>query len=200
MLQVRCIVCNPFQQNCYICWGEDRRATVIDCGVSSEQEQAEFRQIVDSEHLTVVAHLATHAHLDHLFGAAWLQRTYGVPVTLHEADMPLVSRLPSQAAAFGFPWADWDFSYERYTKDIRKGDLTLIPTPGHSPGGVCYYWPTEHVLFSGDTLFRCGYGRTDLWGGDYGTLMASLRKLAELPVETRVYPGHGEPTTIGAEF
>lgn len=77
--------------------------------------------------------------------------------------------------------------------------LSLIATPGHTPGSVCLYFPEDKILFSGDTLFRMGYGRTDLPGGNYSQLIRSLQRLFELPSDVRVYPGHGEPTTIGAE-
>ena len=75
----------------------------------------------------------------------------------------------------------------------------IIHTPGHTPGSVCLYFPEERKLFSGDTLFRCGYGRTDLPGGNYGQLISSLEQLMTLPPETEVFPGHGESTTIGYE-
>jgi hypothetical protein len=76
---------------------------------------------------------------------------------------------------------------------------SIILTPGHTPGSVCLYFPEEKVLFSGDTLFRNGYGRTDLPGGDFGQLVDSLNRLFALPPDTRVFPGHGDPTTIAAE-
>ena len=78
-------------------------------------------------------------------------------------------------------------------------NFQLLETPGHTPGSVCLYWPQEKVLFSGDTLFRMGYGRTDLPGGNMGQLIDSLERLFDLPSDVRVYSGHGEFTTIGAE-
>ena len=78
-------------------------------------------------------------------------------------------------------------------------NFELLETPGHTPGSVCLYWPEEKTLLAGDTLFRMGYGRTDLPGGNFGQLITSLERLFELPSDVRVYPGHGDPTTIGAE-
>ena len=81
----------------------------------------------------------------------------------------------------------------------QHSGLSVLPTPGHTPGSVCLYWPDEKVLLSGDTLFCMGYGRTDLPGGSYADLIASIRTLFDLPSDVIVYPGHGESTTIGAE-
>ena len=78
-------------------------------------------------------------------------------------------------------------------------NFELLETPGHTPGSICLYWPEEKTLLAGDTLFRMGYGRTDLPGGDMRQLIASLERLFTLPFDVRVYPGHGDPTTIGAE-
>ena len=85
------------------------------------------------------------------------------------------------------------------TPDRIQTELQIIHSPGHTPGSVCLYFPEEKVLFSGDTLFCMGYGRTDLPGGNYGQLLDSLEHLFTLPSDVRVFPGHGEPTTIGAE-
>lgn len=86
-----------------------------------------------------------------------------------------------------------------HTASADRQNFQLLPTPGHTQGSVCLYFPKEKILFSGDTLFRMGFGRTDLPGGNYGQLMDSLEQLFALPEDTAVYPGHGEPTTIGAE-
>lgn len=206
MVTIHSIVCNPFQERCYLIWDESKAAAVIDCGCSCLAEQKRLSDMVERNGLRVVAHLATHAHLDHLFGAAWLQRTYGVPVTMHEAELPLAQRIRQQTESFGLPWDDWDFDIQTFSAE--EANLLLPPewkmrwihTPGHSRGGVCYYMEEDGFLFSGDTLFCNGFGRTDLWGGDYATLMASLRRLAELPAETVVFPGHGEKTRIGNEL
>lgn len=215
MIDVRSIICNPFQERCYVLWDETKAAAVIDCGCSSLAEQKRLQDIVTRHDLHVVAHYATHAHLDHLFGAAWLYRTYGVKTYLHPADMPLAERLRQQTYAFGFPWDDWEFPIAAYEAPFlpanavplspncfAKGkgvDPIIIPSPGHSPGSVCLYYPDEEqpILFSGDTLFRDGFGRTDLWGGDYSLLMSSLQRLTkDLPKNTKVFPGHGETTYI----
>lgn len=204
MINTSSVICNPFQERCYVLWDETKAAAVIDCGCSSLAEQKRLQDIVTRHDLHVVAHYATHAHLDHLFGAAWLYRTYGVTTYLHPADMPLAERLRQQTYAFGFPWDDWEFpiaTYEApFSSDLNsKFKIQILHTPGHSPGSVCLYYPDEEqpILFSGDTLFRDGFGRTDLWGGDYSLLMSSLQRLTkDLPKNTKVFPGHGETTYI----
>lgn len=201
MISVNSIICNPFQERCYVIWDERKAAAVIDCGCSCTAEQKRLTDIVERNGLTVVAHWATHGHLDHLFGAAWLYRTYGVATTISDADMPLVKNLSKQAEAFGVPWDDFDFpTISADSLGNVSVKARLIQTPGHSPGGVCYYLEEEKILFSGDTLFASGFGRTDLWGGDYGVLMASLQQLGGLDEDTKVYPGHGPSTTIGQEL
>ena len=116
--------------------------------------------------------LFTHAHPDHICGQEYLERTYGLSAIIQPAE----GRLPIEG--FG---------------------IQVISTPGHKEDCVCYYLPEEDVLFTGDTLFQESIGRTDLPGGDMHQLMLSLRKLVVLPEQTKVYPGHGYPTSIAHE-
>lgn len=198
---------NPFRECTYVVSDDEGSAFVVDAGCSTLAEQERLKQYIDGQHLYVRAHLLTHAHLDHLFGARFLYENYGVLPHLHTADAFLFDRQEMQAAAFGCP-----FSGEPLTQFIPVNDsdvltigtlsLQVIHTPGHSAGSVCYYLTdaSRPVIFSGDTLFAGGVGRTDLPGGDAESLLSSLQaKLFVLPSETLVYPGHGFDTTIGAE-
>ena len=151
--------------------------------------------------------LATHGHLDHLWGAKWATDRWNVPVLIPEADIPMVKAMQSQYDLFGIRSTPQPFPIESLQSfQLSTFNFQLLPTPGHTPGSVCLYSPSLQggdgvgFLFSGDTLFRGGYGRTDLPGGDTSQLIASLRQLATLPPETQVFPGHGEPTTIGSEL
>ena len=148
--------------------------------------------------------LATHGHLDHLWGAAWACEQWHTPVLMHEADIPMAKAMQAQYDLFGIGGTPVPFPLEPITNDSlplgRAGvGFSLLSTPGHTPGSVCFYFPEDGVLFSGDTLFQMGYGRTDLPGGDIRQLWRSLDLLLALPPETVVYPGHGAPTTIAAE-
>ena len=153
--------------------------------------------------------LATHGHLDHLWGAAWACEQWHTPVLMHEADIPMAKAMQAQYDLFGIGGTPVPFPLEPLpvNPSIHHSaaeprlipSLKILPTPGHTPGSVCFYFPEDKVLFSGDTLFQMGYGRTDLPGGDIQQLWHSLDLLLALPPETVVYPGHGAPTTIAAE-
>ena len=162
--------------------------------------------------------LATHGHLDHLWGAAWACEQWHTPVLMHEADIPMAKAMQAQYDLFGiggtpvpFPLEPLPVNHSVSPPDglsaqrsvsvtvCQRSGLTILSTPGHTPGSVCLYFPEDGVLFSGDTLFQMGYGRTDLPGGDIRQLWRSLDLLLALPPETVVYPGHGAPTTIAAE-
>ena len=157
--------------------------------------------------------LATHGHLDHLWGAAWACEQWQTPVLMHEADIPMAKAMQAQYDLFGIGGTPVPFPLEplpvnqSVSPSIHHSaaeprlipSLKILPTPGHTPGSVCFYFPEDGVLFSGDTLFQMGYGRTDLPGGDIQQLWHSLDLLLALPPETVVYPGHGAPTTIAAE-
>ncbi len=153
--------------------------------------------------------LATHGHLDHLWGAAWACEQWHTPVLMHEADIPMAKAMQAQYDLFGIGGTPVPFPLEPLplNPSIHHSaaeprlipSLKILSTPGHTPGSVCFYFPEDKVLFSGDTLFKMGYGRTDLPGGDIQQLWHSLDLLLALPPETVVYPGHGAPTTIAAE-
>ena len=157
--------------------------------------------------------LATHGHLDHLWGAAWACEQWHTPVLMHEADIPMAKAMQAQYDLFGIGGTPVPFPLEplpvnqSVSPSIHHSaaeprlipSLKILSTPGHTPGSVCFYFPEDGVLFSGDTLFQMGYGRTDLPGGDIQQLWHSLDLLLALPPETVVYPGHGAPTTIAAE-
>jgi glyoxylase-like metal-dependent hydrolase (beta-lactamase superfamily II) len=146
----------------------------------------------------------THGHVDHVAGAAEAQAATGAPVTIHAADAPWLASLPRQAEMFGLdpvapPRVD---GYHADGDVIRLGRLeaTVLHTPGHCPGATCLWFPSEKVVFTGDTLFLGSVGRTDLPGGDFEALARSITgKLFTLGDEVRFLPGHGPGGTIGEE-
>jgi glyoxylase-like metal-dependent hydrolase (beta-lactamase superfamily II) len=195
----------PFFKNGFVVGCEEtREGVVIDPGDDVDLLLEAVRQ----HGLRIRYILLTHAHLDHVTGVAAAKRALQVPVGLHKADNFLYEGVVQQGQMFGFdvsPQPKIDFFYEG-EGPWRFGTYAawVHHTPGHCPGGVCLAVGREsepgRTLFVGDTLFAGSIGRTDLPGGDYQTLMDSIRGvLFKFPDDTPVYPGHGEPTTIGRE-
>ena len=204
MLSIKTFTVNPLGENCYVVSDDTREAIIIDCGAMYDQERASMSDYIDLNELKPIAHLLTHAHFDHFFGAGFIHERYGLAARCHAADLPFFLDAEGQMRgilghAIQFPKGP---AGEAITEDsvITFGThtLTVIPCPGHSPGGVCYYCAGEHVLFSGDNIFQMSIGRTDFPGGDHWTLIRALRHmLRDLPDGVTIYPGHG-PTTESA--
>ena len=196
------LVVSPFQSNCWI-FGcdETREGVVIDPGDEAER----ILESVENHGLTIKYLIHTHGHLDHVGATAAVQRETGGLTLIHEADQIMLDNLPAQAALFG----GGDPEIPTVDQYIKEGDLisfgryvlSVIETPGHSPGGICLKLEgNEQGLFAGDTLFQGSIGRSDLWGGSYEQLMDSIRdQLWQLDDDTVVFPGHGPKTTIGDE-
>jgi len=191
----------PLQCNCSIFGDEQtREAIVVDPG----DEIAEICSILAQHRLHVKAIVITHAHIDHIGGAAKLKAITGAPVYMNENDQPLYDHLDRQAAWLGME------SPERTKIDVaaREGDkltigktgFEILHTPGHSQGSISLWIPAESKVIAGDTLFRDSIGRTDLPGGDFHQILRSIAdKLLALPDEAVVVPGHGPITTIARE-
>ena len=206
MLTIKRFENNAVFENCYIVNDNTLEAVIIDCGAYSAHEEQQISQYIKDNNLKIKHLLCTHAHFDHILGNAFIYKTYQVVPECHPADKNLHSGLAEQVAIF---------LGENYTKEIpsvgkmlNEGDsiefgthlFSVIHTPGHTPGGVCFYCSEEKVIFTGDSLFQMSIGRTDFPGGNYRELIESLNtKIMTLPEDVQVYPGHGNPTTIGFE-
>ncbi len=190
----------PFESNCFFLIDETNDCVVIDPGDDGNA----LREEIERRGLKPIALLLTHGHIDHITGLPELLSRHPVPVYLHPDDAAWAfepqNRLP--------PWyngppspAPVDVRDPRSPAPLVIGpwSFRVLETPGHSPGSVCYYLPEQALLFSGDTLFQGSIGRTDLPGGDAGTIEDSLQRLSGLPPETRVFPGHGPETNIADE-
>lgn len=181
-----------FDVNCTIL-SSGGKAWIVDPG----REGARIAQLLEQRGLEPAGILLTHGHFDHIGAIGELQEKWpALPVYVHPADVPVLTHplncFPPDYPAIAAP---------KNIADARSlpEPMRTIETPGHTPGGVCYYLPEEKLLLSGDTLFAGSVGRTDLPGGDMPTLMDSLKKLTVLPDDTLVIPGHGSHTTIGRE-
>lgn len=212
MLNIRIFKCNPLEENCYLIWGKNgsNECWIVDCGALEASEVAKICGFMDAEGLKPTRHLLTHGHFDHIFGAQALFERYGLrpcmlkeEISNYEKANDLMHALIPQWPAIQLPIAGelLKDGQELWLGESENGGIRfqVIATPGHTPGGCCYYCAEERVLLSGDTLFRQSYGRTDFPGGSTRQLMESLNQLMELPEEVRVLPGHGEATTIGEE-
>lgn len=165
-------VCNPLQENCYVVSDGTKDAVIIDCGAYYPDEKAKICEYIKENELSVKHLLVTHDHFDHVFGNEFIKDTFGLS------------------------------PFDRNNTSVSFGthSIEIIPAPGHSPEGVVYYCKDENLAFTGDTLFKRSFGRTDLDGGDYNTLMATLHKLTVmLPGDTQLLPGHGEHTFMDEE-
>ena len=207
MLEIKCFEFGPFGTNTYVV-STDAGIILIDPACSNQYEQQVLYNYINSS-LSGAKHsvipsliiVATHGHLDHLWGAAWATEQWHTPVLMHEADIPMAKDMQSQYDLFGIRATPQPFPVVPLNSQLStfNSQLSILHTPGHTPGSVCLYWPDEKTLISGDTLFRMGYGRTDLPGGNMAELISSLGQLFTLPSDVKVYPGHGDFTTIGAE-
>ncbi len=193
----------PLQCNCVVLGDEEtREAVIIDPGDEAER----IEEILDHYRLDLKSVVHTHGHIDHILAAEHLRKTREAAVCLHEADRFLWDGIQMQASFLGLR-VEAAGKVDRHVKEgdeVPFGDykLRVLETPGHTPGSICLFLKGDAspILFSGDTLFQNGIGRTDLWGGSFEAITTSIRKrLYGLDEETLVQPGHGPATTIGEE-
>jgi len=192
-MQVKTFYCNPYRECTYIIKVQDAQCTmhneclIVDPGMYGEKEEKRVLDYLQEQHLTPTAILITHYHPDHICGLECLQQ--------HYPNLPIIdAQCTMQNAQFQCTMQNAQFQCT-----MHNAQCTMIKTPGHKEDAVCFYFPEEKVIFTGDTLFQESIGRTDLPGGDMGQLVKSLESLKKLPEDTKVYPGHGYETTIGHE-
>ena len=187
----------PLETNCFVVHN-DKQAIAIDPG----GKPAKVVNYLNTHKLAHTHNLSTHLHFDHTIGIHDLVETYGAPVLASERDRYMLDSELGRGGVWGVPPVEpYDFT------DIAPGEHTflgetcaVLPTPGHTPGGLSFYFPALKTVFAGDTLFYRSIGRSDFQGGDQDVLLASIREqLFSLPDETKVCTGHGLATTIGDE-
>lgn len=194
------LVCGSYQVNAYLLCPEGTRdAVLIDPG----DDIAKLKHAIAEKGRVLKGILLTHGHFDHMLSAQPLSRVTGAPVYIHPLDQELLcdAEKCSYNAMAAYQPCPVDFEADELTDAIEIAGMKfeVLHTPGHTRGSVCFYDGENGVLFSGDTLFCAGFGRMDLYGGSPVQMRASLRRLFDLPGNTRVLCGHGYETTIGAE-
>ena len=182
-----------YQANCCLVYDESGRAIVIDPGDEAARLLAKIRE----NGLQVEAILLTHAHFDHIGAVQALQHETGAPLYVHEAEQKALTNPVYSMVTEPLSFVADHVLRDNDTVTVESMTLTVLHTPGHTEGSVCYL--CENTLFAGDTLFAGSVGRTDFAGGSFTALRESLARLSALPDQVVVVPGHGAETTIGAE-
>ena len=193
------------QENCYVVSDDTKECVIIDCGAYYEAEKLAIEKYIKTNELKPVHLIATHGHLDHNFGDAFITKTYGLPLEIDSSDESYVLAADKQAAYFGMTL---DEPMVTEIKTFKAGDIIkfgtheieVIETPGHSMGSVVLYIQDEKVAFTGDTLFRGSIGRTDFEGGSMLMIIQSLRMFVQFPDDITLLQGHGQQTTMGYEL
>jgi hydroxyacylglutathione hydrolase len=202
-MTVKSFIVSPFAENCFVCH-DGKEAVLIDPGTATERETDAVLRYIEDNGLEIKHLLLTHAHIDHVFGCAFFADHFGMSWQMHRDDLELLRNAPKQAELFGVsvepPPVPDTFLREGDTISFGSAGWKVLHCPGHSPGSICFYDEQNGLVISGDALFQGSIGRTDLWQGSLPQLLSSIfEKLMVLPDDTRVYPGHGPATTIGAE-
>lgn len=205
MIHVAKLTFNPFQENTYIVYDDTQDCVIFDPGMYTDEERRQFDDFIKEKSLKPVRLINTHCHIDHVFGNNHVHQKYNLPLEIHEGELIVLKQVPEICMMYGIPYSDPSPMPDRY---LQEGDiiefgtskLKVIFTPGHSPASISFYNEEKPFIIAGDVLFRESIGRTDLPGGDFTTLLGSIKdKLFIYDDHTIVYPGHGPETTIGYE-
>lgn len=204
MIQIKSFPFNPFSENTYVIFNDQKNAFIIDPGNFSEEETENLNKFIVDNELKVQNILLTHAHIDHVLGLQKVYDEYKVPVLLHEIEKEILDRNPLDANRFGFFFKPFEGEIQYLNEDeflkLDEDEFKILHVPGHSPGHLAFYNEADQFVISGDVLFEGSIGRTDLYKGNHAELIESIRaKMFTLPAETKVYNGHGNPTSIGFE-
>ena len=205
MADVAVFTFNAFQENTVVVWDETRACTIFDPGCHDAAEKQILLNFILDHQLHVEKLINTHCHVDHVFGNKYVAETFNVGLEIHEGELPVLKAALQIANMYGF---EMEESPEP-SGYIKEGDiiefgntkLKALFTPGHSPASLSFYDEKSGFVVAGDVLFQGSIGRTDLPGGDFDTLISSIKnELLLLDEATIVYPGHGSQTTIGNEI
>lgn len=204
MIKITSFEFNPFSENTYVLHDETKECIIIDPGCYEQAEKEELKNFIHDHELTVKALLNTHCHIDHVLGNSYIAHEFKVELGIPKVEEPYLESVKAYAGPYGF--AEYQpkevdyFLDENKTIEFGNTELEILFVPGHSAGHVAFYSKKDQICIAGDVLFKQSIGRTDLPGGDFDTLISSIRNtLFQLPENTVIYPGHGPSTTIGFE-
>lgn len=205
MVQVKSFTFNFFNENTFVFWDDEtKESAIIDPGVYSSDEQITLTDFITNQKLNIKFLINTHCHIDHILGCKFVKEKFNPVYYAPEKDILLLENSVMQAQMFDINFEEPP-SPDKLINDETElflGDskIVFLFTPGHTPGEYCLYLEKEKICITGDVLFKEGIGRTDLWGGNYDALINSIEnKLFSLPDDVKIYPGHGDESTIGYE-
>lgn len=203
-MQVAQFTFNEFSENTYVLFDETKQCVIVDPGCYKASEQEELTRFIKDNGLTPNMLINTHCHIDHILGNAFVANKYNIPLYMHEQELETYEGTSRWAQLFGMVIEEIPSNriYLNEGDEVAFGNtkLQVLFTPGHSVASLSFYEAVSQQLISGDVLFYQSIGRTDLPGGNFDTLIQSIKtKLFTLPNETVVYSGHGPKTTIGTE-
>jgi hydroxyacylglutathione hydrolase len=204
MLTIKTFVFNDFQENTYLLYDNSNTCTVIDPGMGRQDEKDEFDNFIAENKLKLTAIINTHCHVDHVLGSNYLKKKYDIPFYIHASEIKVLEKAQIFGEFFGMqveapPSPDY-FLADGDLFNMGDSELRVLHVPGHSEGSIALYCVNDNMLITGDVLFRGSIGRTDLPGGDYNTLITSIKsKIMILPGNVQVFPGHGPSTSIQNE-
>lgn len=203
-LHLKWFTFNPFSENTYVLYGDNKECIIFDPGCFDEQEEHTLTAFIEEKDLKPVRLILTHAHIDHVLGVRFIAKKYNLKPEMHRDDIPVYDAAGSMAKMFGIQFNQGPqpelFLDEHSNLALDGFSLAILHLPGHSPGSIGFYCNVNNFIVSGDVLMNGSIGRTDLPGGNFETLSESIRtKLYTLPDNTRVFSGHGPSTLIGNE-
>lgn len=203
-MEIHFFTFNAFAENTYVLYDKTKECVIIDPGCNTAAERQQLDGFILREGLKPVVLVNTHCHIDHVLGNDHISEKYGLPLVAHKGEIPVLEACEMVSKMYGILYTPSPeiSSYLDAGDELTFGDTSLqvLYTPGHSPASISFYHSPSGTLIAGDVLFQRSIGRTDLPGGDFDTLISSIRnKFFTLPDETVVYPGHGPSTTIGEE-
>lgn len=205
MTNVAKLTFNDFQENTYIVYDHSGECVIFDPGCYKPYEEEELKDKISALGLKPVRLINTHCHLDHVFGNKFVADEYQLELEIHQGELRVLQSVPQVCMMYGLPPAAPSPAPGRFIEagevvTFGQSRLEALFTPGHSPASLSFYCRESGFVIAGDVLFYGSIGRTDLPGGDFDTLISSIKEqLLVLPDETVVYPGHGPHTTIGFE-